>query len=139
MGKGWTQLIGMGSDTPPETPSNHNCSATNLYILQPDLVRTYYSVGFMANSSNCTIQNAKQWEPMTAGSKNGSGVALNFCEDCIVSDIDIPDLGRTQTSEGILINNSSGCLIQNITIGNAKRLSPHFLTLKIHRKSLSRI
>ncbi|AKL09085.1 glycosyl hydrolase family 28-related protein [Klebsiella oxytoca] len=133
-GKGWTQLIGMGSDTPPETPSNHNCSATNLYILQPDLVRTYYSVGFMANSSNCTIQNAKQWEPMTAGSKNGSGVALNFCEDCIVSDIDIPDLGRTQTSEGILINNSSGCLIQNITIGNAKKAVSTFFNFKDTQK-----
>ncbi|MDK6764909.1 glycosyl hydrolase family 28-related protein, partial [Klebsiella aerogenes] len=55
-GKGWTQLIGMGSDTPPETPSNHNCSAKNLYVLEPDMVRTYYSIGFMANSSNCTIQ-----------------------------------------------------------------------------------
>lgn len=133
-GKGWTQLIGMGSDTPPETPSNHNCSAKNLYVLEPDMVRTYYSIGFMANSSNCTIQNAKQLKPMSEGSKNGSGVALNFCEDCIISDIDIPDLGRTQTSEGVLINNSSGCLIQNINIGNAKKAVSTFFKFKDTQK-----
>ncbi|MDR8459595.1 phage tail protein, partial [Acinetobacter baumannii] len=44
-GKGWTQLIGMGSDIPPETPSNHLCSAKYLHVLEPDLVRTYYSIG----------------------------------------------------------------------------------------------
>ena len=135
-GKGWTQLIGMGSDTPPETPSNHNCTAQNLYVLEPDLVRTYYSIGFIANSTNCSIQNAKQFVAMTDGSSNGSGVALNFCEDCIISNIEIPNLGRTQTSEGVLINNSSGCIVQNINIGNAKKaVSLFYKQSKSHEKT----
>lgn len=119
-GVGWTQLIGMGSDVPPETPSNHNCSAKNLVVRQPDLRRTYYSIGFIANSTNCTIENATQDSPMTADSMNGSGVATNLCEDCAIKKIRIPDLGRTRTSEGILINNSSGCVVEDIYIGNAK-------------------
>lgn len=119
-GSGWTQLIGMGSDVPPETPSNHNCSARNLYVISPDLERTYYSIGFIANSTNCIIDTAVQYSPMTPGSLNGSGIATNLCEDCTIRNIRIPDLGWTETSEGILINNSSGCLVENIYIGNAK-------------------
>ncbi|WP_120506573.1 glycosyl hydrolase family 28-related protein [Rahnella bruchi] len=119
-GRGWTQLIGMGSDVPPETPSNHNCSARNLHVISPDLKRTYYSIGFIANSTSCVIENAQQHSPMTAGSLNGSGIATNLCEDCIIKNIKIPDLGKTVTSEGVLINNSSGCLVENILIGNAR-------------------
>ncbi|MBL2376709.1 phage tail protein, partial [Klebsiella pneumoniae] len=78
-GKGWTQLIGMGSDIPPETPSNHLCSAKYLHVLEPDLVRTYYSIGFIANSTDCSIEHAIQYVPMTSGSLNGSGAALNLC------------------------------------------------------------
>lgn len=119
-GRGWTQLIGMGSDVPPETPSNHNCSARNLHVISPDLKRTYYSIGFIANSTNCVIESAQQHSPMTPGSLNGSGVATNLCEDCIIKNIQIPDLGKTVTSEGVLINNSSGCSVENILIGNAR-------------------
>lgn len=129
-GKGWTQLIGMGSDVPPETPSNHNCSAKNLVVIEPDFRRTYYSIGFIANSTNCTIENATQEAPMTADTMNGSGVATNLCEDCTVRNIRIPDLGRTQTSEGILINNSSGCIIADIVIGNAKTAVSVFYSMK---------
>ncbi|WP_431296998.1 glycosyl hydrolase family 28-related protein [Rahnella sp. PAMC 25559] len=129
-GMGWTQLIGMGSDVPPETPSNHNCSAKNLVVIKPDLRRTYYSIGFIANSTNCTIDNARQDAPMTANTPNGSGVATNLCEDCIIKNITIPDLGRTNTSEGILINNSSGCVVENIFIGNAKTAVSVFYSMK---------
>ncbi|QLK63182.1 phage tail protein [Enterobacteriaceae bacterium Kacie_13] len=129
-GRGWTQLIGMGSDVPPETPSNHNCSAKNLVVVQPDLRRTYYSIGFMANSTNCIIENATQEVPMTADTMNGSGVATNLCEDCTIRNIRIPDLGRTQTSEGILVNNSSGCIIEDIVIGNAKTAVSVFYSMK---------
>ncbi|WP_449649067.1 glycosyl hydrolase family 28-related protein [Rahnella aceris] len=128
-GSGWTQLIGMGSDVPPETPSNHNCSARNLYVISPDLERTYYSIGFIANSTNCLIENAVQYKPMTPGSMNGSGIATNLCEDCTIKNIRIPNLGRTVTSEGILINNSSGCLVENIYIGNAKTAVSVFFSL----------
>ncbi len=119
-GKGWTQLIGMGSDIPAETPSNHLCSAKYLHVLEPDLVRTYYSIGFIANSTDCSIEHAIQYVPMTSGSLNGSGAALNLCEDCLISNITIPHLGKTQTSEGIMVNNSSGCRVNNIMIGDAK-------------------
>lgn len=129
-GIGWTQLIGMGSDVPPETPSNHNCTAKNLVVIKPDLRRTYYSIGFIANSTNCTIENATQYSPMTADSINGSGVATNLCEDCTISKIKIPDLGRTRTSEGILINNSSGCVVEDIYIGNAKTAVSVFYSMK---------
>ncbi|MBU9848316.1 glycosyl hydrolase family 28-related protein [Rahnella ecdela] len=119
-GRGWTQLIGMGSDVPPETPSNHNCSARNLHVISPDLKRTYYAIGFIANSTSCAIENAQQYSPMTSGSLNGSGIATNLCEDCVIKNIRILDLGKTVTSEGILINNSSGCRVENILIGNAR-------------------
>ncbi|MFT4274118.1 MAG: glycosyl hydrolase family 28-related protein [Pantoea sp.] len=129
-GDGWTQLVGMGSDVPPETPSNHNCSARNLHVVQPDLVSTYYSIGFIANSTNCVIENATQDIPMTEDSRNGSGVATNLCEDCQIKNIKIPNLGRTQTSEGVLINNSSGCLVENVSVGGAKTAVSVFYSLK---------
>lgn len=136
-GDGWTQLIGMGSDVPPETPSNHNCSARNLHVFKPDLVGTYYSIGFIANSTSCVIENATQETPMTEGSRNGSGVATNLCENCQVINIKIPNLGKTQTSEGVLINNSSGCLVENIFIGGAKTAVSVFYSLKesLNKKS----
>lgn len=139
-GEGWTQLIGMGSDVPPETPSNHNCSARNLYVISPDLRRTYYSIGFIANSTNCTIENATQYKSMTPGSMNGSGIATNLCEDCVIRNIHISDLGRTVTSEGILINNSSGCVVENVYIANAKTAVSVFYssvdTLNPNKKNL---
>ena len=86
-GTGWTQLIGMGSDVAPETPSNYNCHAYDLVVNSPDLVHTYYSIGFISNSTKCSIRNAKQINPCTAGSPDGSGVATNYTENCVIENI----------------------------------------------------
>lgn len=118
-GEGWTQLVGMGSDTIPETPSNYNCHCWNLTVVDPNQSKTYYSIGFIANSTMCSISNSSQLKPILAGTPNGSGIATNLCEDIRITDIYIPDLGRTASSEGILINNSKGCFVDNVYIGNA--------------------
>lgn len=118
-GSGWTELINMGSDTTPETPSNYDCHAWNLIVVSADLVGTYYSIGFIANSTNCTIRNGIQTTPMTAGTPNGSGVATNVVQYCEITNIFIPNLGRTASSEGVLLNNALGCLVDDIYVGNA--------------------
>lgn len=115
-GSGWTQLIGMGSDTPPETPSNHRCKAWNLDVVEPNQSKTYYSIGFISNSTNCSIVGAVQHKPMKDGTPNGSAAAFNLCEDCEVLDITVHNLGRTQSSEGVLLNNLVGCRAENIII-----------------------
>lgn len=125
-GKGWTQLIGMGSDVPPETPSNYRCSAFNLHVFEPNQVKTYYSIAFIANSTDCIVQDAWQYKACAEGTPNGSGVATNITEDCTIRNIHIKDLGRTNTSEGVLINNSRGTLVENIHVGNAKTAVAHF-------------
>lgn len=132
-GAGWTQLIGMGSDVPPETPSNHLCDAWNLNVLEPNQSKTFYSIGFMANSTNCSLHDAIQHKPMRDGSANGSAIATNITEDCWVYNITVPNLGRTVSSEGILINNSKGCVVENVTIkglASAKVISAvsHYFT-----------
>lgn len=115
-GSGWTQLIGMGSDTPPETPSNHRCVAFNLDAIRPNQTKTYYSIGFISNCTNCKIHTAVQHEPMANGSPNGSAAAFNLCEDCEIYDITVHNLGRTVSSEGVLLNNLVGCRVENICI-----------------------
>lgn len=115
-GSGWTQLIGMGSDTPPETPSNHRCKAWNLEVVQPNQSKTYYSIGFISNSTNCVIHDAVQHQPMADGTPNGSAGAFNLCEDCEMYNITVHELGRTQSSEGVLMNNLVGCRVEGITI-----------------------
>lgn len=115
-GSGWTQLIGMGSDTPPETPSNHRCKAWNLEVIEPNQAKTYYSIGFISNSTNCSIVGAVQHKPMKDGTPNGSAVAFNLCEDCEVRDITVHNLGRTQSSEGVLMNNVVGCRAEGLII-----------------------
>ena len=125
-GSGWTQLIGMGSDVPPETPSNYDCHAYNLTVTSPDLVRTFYSIGFIANSTECSIRDAVQIAPMTDGTSNGSGVATNFSQNCIIENISIPNLGQTASSEGVLINNTSGSVIRNIMVRNCRRVISTF-------------
>ena len=127
-GEGWTQLIGMGSDTVPETPSNYNCHCWNLTVVTPNQSKTFYSIAFIANSTNCSIKNAKQLNPMLDGTPNGSGIATNLCEDIVVTDIKIPNLGRTNSSEGILINNTKGAYVDNIFIGNAKSACSAYYT-----------
>lgn len=118
-GEGWTQLIGMGSDVAPETPSNYLCTASNLHVIKPDLVHTYYSIGIISNSTDCQITDAWQHSPCTVDTSDGSGVATAFTEDCVIKRIYIKDLGRTVTSDGVHIANSKGALVDDIYIGNA--------------------
>lgn len=119
IGDGWTQLIGMGSDGTPETPSNHNCHAYDLVVINGDPILTYYSIGFVSNSTACSISRAKQINPLTVGTANGSAIATNYVEDCYFDDINIIDLGRTASSEGLLLNNAKGCRASRISVGNA--------------------
>lgn len=117
---GFTEAINMGSDTNNETPSCHGCSAYDLVVLSPDQNKTYYSIGFISNSTNCAISRARQIAPCKDGTENGSGVATNVVEDCIIEDIFIPSLGITQSSEGVLLNNAKGSLVRNICVRNCK-------------------
>lgn len=117
---GFTEAINMGSDTNNETPSCHGCSAYDLVVIAPDLNKTYYSIGFISNSTNCAIARARQIAPCKDGTENGSGVATNVVEDCVIEDIFIPSLGITQSSEGVLLNNAKGCLVRNICVRNCK-------------------
>lgn len=127
-GEGWTQLIGMGSDVIPETPSNYLCTARRLRVVKPDPVHTYYSVGFIANSTDCEISDAHQYAPVTVGSTDGSGAATNLVENCVLKDIRIPKLGRSLTSQGVLLNNAKGCIVDDIIIGDAKTAVATFYT-----------
>ncbi|EMR3366422.1 phage tail protein [Klebsiella aerogenes] len=117
---GWTEGVNVGSDVPPNTPSCYDVKIHNMRVIKADLVRTYYAGFFFANSTNCEISDGSLETPLTAGTRNGSFGALNFTEDCVIRDINVPNLGRTVSSEGILINNSKGCLVKNIKMGNAK-------------------
>ncbi|WP_334659609.1 phage tail fiber protein [Klebsiella aerogenes] len=125
---GWTESVNAGSDVPPNTPSCHNIKIQNLTVIRGDIVRTYYAGFFFANSTSCEISGAVLETPLTDGSGNGSFGATNFTEDCVIHDISVPSLGRTASSEGILINNSKGCLVENIRVGNAKSAVSTFYT-----------
>ncbi|AVE99179.1 phage tail protein [Klebsiella aerogenes] len=117
---GWTEGVNVGSDVPPNTPSCYDVKIHNMRVIKADLVRTYYAGFFFANSTNCEISEGSLETPLTAGTSNGSFGATNFTEDCVIRDINVPNLGRTVSSEGILINNTKGCLVKNIKMGNAK-------------------
>lgn len=128
-GEGWTQLIGMGSDVAPETPSNYECHAYNLHVVNPNQSKTYYSIAFVANSTDWSIKNCRQTKPIAAGTQNGSGVATNAVENGEISDIFIADLGRTASSEGVLINNGRNIVVRNIHVGNAITAVATYYTL----------
>ena len=96
-GVGWTQLIGMGSDVSPETPSNYLCTATNLTVVQPDLVHTYYSIAFVANSTDCSVSQSTQLAPMTTNSPDGSVLATNYTENVAFQNIQATNVGLTQS------------------------------------------
>ncbi len=119
-GEGWTEIINIGSDVPPATPSCHNCHAYNITCIDPNQYETYYSMGFIANSTSCSIHNFFQLKPIADGTPHGSGGSMNYTEDCAFYNINIPNLGRTRTSEGLLVNNSKNARTYNIYIGNAK-------------------
>lgn len=127
-GEGWTEIINFGSDVPPATPSCHNMHAYDITCVEPNHYETYYSAGFIANSTNCTIGRFRQLKPIADGSPHGSGGSMNYTEFCSFYDIDIPSLGRTATSEGILVNNSKGAVTRNILIGNAKTCVAEYYT-----------
>ncbi|CAK6596896.1 tail spike protein [Klebsiella phage vB_Kpn_K11PH164C1] len=127
-GEGWTEIINFGSDVPPATPSCHNMHAYDITCVEPNHYETYYSAGFMANSTNCTIGRFRQLKPIADGSPHGSGGSMNYTEFCSFYDIDIPSLGRTASSEGILVNNSKGAVTRNIRIGNAKTCVAEYYT-----------
>lgn len=116
---GWTQAIGMGSDTNKETPSNHDCHAYNLTVIQGDLVKTYYAVGFIANSTKCSLVNTILVNPLTDGTDNGSIIATNYVEYCRIDGLYCNSLGATESSEGVLLNNAKGCKVTNIHVSNS--------------------
>lgn len=128
-GDGWTEIINFGSDTVPETPSTHNCHAWNITCVSPNQNKTFYSIGFAANSTGFSFKDCKQIAPLLAGTLNGSGIATNVCEDFTIEDIYIPNLGRSVTSEGILVNNSVNYLVNNIRIGNCITAVATYYTL----------
>lgn len=120
----WTmyacQAIGIGSDTPPSSPACVNIHCSNIYVVRPDSIRTYFAIGMIANSNNCSITNSKSLYQCTENSKDGSIVSMNFTKNCSIRNIQA-NVGRTETSEGVFLNNSYGAIVENITINNAKK------------------
>lgn len=127
-GEGWTEIINFGSDVPPATPSCHNLHAYDITCVAPNDYETYYSAGFIANSTSCSIGRFKQLRAIADGSPHGSCGSTNYTEFCSFYDIDVPNLGRTASSEGILVNNSKGAVTRNIRIGNAKTCVAEYYT-----------
>ena len=80
-GDDWTELINMGSDVAPTTPSCHNCHARNLYVSQPNNTRCYYTIGFIANSTQCSIGDAQVSNWST--DNQADGVYIVASEDCL--------------------------------------------------------
>lgn len=117
-GDGWTQLFNFGNDSIASSPSCYDVIARGSTIEKPDLVRTYYAYGFMANSTDCWIEDSNLLTPMTAGTLNGSGAAVNMVENCGLRNLTAKKLGRTVSSEMVLLNNAKGCLVENIDVGD---------------------
>lgn len=128
-GEGWTQVIGMGSDSVPETPSTYGCRIWNISADVPNQDKTFYSVAFVSNSTDFVIRDVKQLKPIKDGTLNGSCIATNVVEDGIIDGVYIPNLGRTQSSEGVLVNNAKGVKVSNLNIGNAKSAVSFFYTI----------
>lgn len=116
--KGWTQAFNFGNDSSASSPSCYDVKAFDVTVEEADLVQSYYAIGFISNSTNCGVIGATVLNPMTDGTLNGSGVATNYVENCEIRDILIPDLGLTASSEGVLLNNAKGCIVDNIDIRN---------------------
>jgi len=114
-----TQAIGIGSDTPPSTPGCVEVYAYNITVIKPDPVRTYFSIGMIANSNHCGIYDSRSLLPFTNGSEDGTIIGLNFTEDCTIKNI-VGKVGKSTTSEGILLNNAYGTILDNVIISDAK-------------------
>lgn len=127
--KGWTEAVNIGSDTAPSTPSCYDVICDGVYVESGDLVRTYYAIGFIANSTECEISNGVLATKLTDGTQNGSAVSLNVCERCRVRNIDVPNLGLTVSSEGVLLNNAKNCIVENIDIKNCVSVMSTYYTL----------
>ena len=119
-GDGWTELVNVGSDTIPETPSCYRVNIRNLYCLTPNQDKSFYTLFFVANSTDVHVDNAIQYGPLVDGTLNGSGGATNLCEDVSFTNIKIMNLGRSASSEGLLINNTKGCIVRGLFVNNAK-------------------
>lgn len=124
----FTEIINFGSDVPPSTPSCHNVHARNIVCVKPNDYETYYSAGFIANSTMCSIKGFHQLAPIADGSPHGSGASMNYTEFCEFSDFFVPSLGRTASSELILVNNSKGAVVRNVYGGNAKTCIAEYYT-----------
>jgi hypothetical protein len=121
------QAIGIGSDTPPSTPGCNSVFCTNIHVISPDAVHTFYAVGFIANSLNCSISGFSSPTPLTAGSPDGTLAAINECEDCNISN-GSGTVGPSSTSEGILINNAKSCYASNILVRDAVKAYVTYFT-----------
>lgn len=126
-GEGWTQLIGMGSDVAPETPSNHMCTARDYHVIRPDPYRTYYAMGFQANSTNCFMVDQYLHTPCTETwesiGKEGNGIAANMCEDGGIFGVHVPNLGTGPgwSSAGVYIADCKDFDVDRVYVGNARR------------------
>lgn len=120
----WTlnacQAIGIGSDVPPSSPGCVNINCDNITVISPDPVRTYYSIGMIANSNNCSITNSQSLSQCTPGTEDGSVVSINFGKNCVIRNIKA-NVGKSNTSEGVFLNNAYGCVVENVEISNAKK------------------
>jgi len=133
-GEGWTQLIGMGSDVAPETPSNHMCTVRDYHVIKPDPYRTYYAMGFQANSTNCFMVDQYLHAPCTetwnssGAAKEGNGIAANTCENGGIFGIHAPDLGRPAlaSSVGVYIADCKDFDVDDVYVGNARRAAQTF-------------
>ena len=128
-GEGWTQLVGMGSDVAPETPSNYMCTVRDYHVIKPDPYRTYYAMGFQANSTNCFMIDQYLHTPCTetwnssGAAKEGNGIAANTCENGGIFGIHVPDLGRPAlaSSVGVYVADCKDFDVDRAYVGNARR------------------
>ncbi|MBP2197602.1 hypothetical protein [Pantoea cypripedii] len=132
---GWTQAFNFGNDSSTSSPSCHDVMAYGVTVEQADMVQTYYALGFIANSTNCGVDGGTLLTAMTAGSTNGSGVATNYVESAIIRNIKIPSLGLTTQSEGVLLNNSKGGIVENIDIRNCTNVISTYFTVSGYNDS----
>ncbi|WP_226628436.1 hypothetical protein [Alloyangia pacifica] len=118
-GDGWTQLLNIGSDVAPATPSCHDCHAWNLFVDTPDQTICYYSIGFIANSTSCTIRDA-QANKGSADTTNNNVASMNFCEDCFIEGVRAYNVGTNGNSTGVTVNGSKNSGARRIHIEGAK-------------------
>lgn len=114
-----TQAFGVGSDSHNRTPACVNITIRNIHVVKPDPVHTYYAIGFVSNSNNCLVENCDSPVKMTTGSQDGTLMATSIVSDVVIRGI-TGSVGRTQVSQGILVNNSQNCVVENCLIDDAK-------------------